>query len=184
MAEEALDVQPVEIPTNMEPVESEITEEQNLQQQIQDLQDKNLRLQAELDNFRKRTLKETEQMRKYQALNLLRDLLPVVDNLHRAVAAAESSEQISDLVTGVQMVSNQLLDVLGRYHAKPINAVGQPFDPNLHEAIQQLPDPNIPANAVSQEIEQGYLLHDRVIRPSKVIVSSGPSATSDQNATR
>lgn len=168
LADDLMEDQPVQIPINTD------TEQPALQEQIDILKDKYLRLQAEFDNFRKRTQKESDQARKYQALNLIRDLLPVVDNLQRALAAAETSDQIADLVAGVQMVSNQILEVLGRYHAKPIIAVGQPFDPNLHEAIQQLPDPNVPAQNISQEIEQGYLLHDRVIRPSKVIVSSGP----------
>ena len=168
LAEDFIESEPVQIPIDTE------SDEPDLQQQVEILRDKYLRSQAEFDNYRKRTQKESEQARKYQALNLIRDLLPVVDNLQRALAAAETSDQISDLIAGVQIVSNQILKVLGRYHAKPIQAAGQPFDPNLHEAIQQLPDSDVPAQNVSQEVEQGYLLHDRVIRPSKVIVSSGP----------
>lgn len=131
------------------------------------------RSQAELENFRRRTQREIEQNRQYQALPLIRDLLPALDNLQRAIKAAETTQSIKDLVQGVEMVAMQINDVFSRYSATRIEAQGKPFDPNLHEAIQQLPS-EYPAMTVIDEIEPGYVLHDRVVRPSKVIVSSGP----------
>ena len=139
-----------------------------------------LRTEAELDNYRKRVQREAEELRRYQALPLARELLPGLDNLRRALAAAESSKNIEDLLQGVRMVAKQFEDILSRHAVQPIEAVGEPFDPNLHEALQQIPSKEYPAMTVVEELERGYTLHDRVVRPSKVIVSSGPpEATSD-----
>jgi molecular chaperone GrpE len=136
--------------------------------------DRLLRLQAELENFRKRMQREMEQSRQYQALPLARDLLPVLDNLRRALGAAEAAGNAAELVEGVNMVVKQFEDVLARHLVVPIEAVGQPFDAHLHEAVQQVPSPDHPPMTVVAEVERGYLLHDRVVRPAKVIVSSGP----------
>jgi molecular chaperone GrpE len=115
-----------------------------------------------------------EQSRQYQALPLARDLLPVLDNLRRALGAAEAAGNAAELVEGVNMVVKQFEDVLARHLVVPIEAVGQPFDAHLHEAVQQVPSPDHPPMTVVAEVERGYLLHDRVVRPAKVIVSSGP----------
>ena len=141
--------------------------------------DRWVRAAAEFDNFRKRAQRETEQERQFQAYAVLRDLLPVVDNLQRAVAAAEVSKNVEELSTGVQMVHKQFEDVLARYSARPIDAAGKPFDPNLHEALTQIPSADHPPMTVLQEVEKGYTLHDRVLRPSKVIVSTAPPSTGD-----
>lgn len=135
-------------------------------------QDQCLRAQAELDNFRKRTQREAQQSRLFQSLPLVRDLLPGFDNLERAIAAAESSASLDELLEGVRMVAQQFGEVLQRHSVQPIPALGEPFDPNLHEAVQQAPSADHPAMTVLNEIERGYQLHDRVIRPSKVIVST------------
>src|SRR5580693_8049690 len=97
-----------------------------------------LRSQAELQNYRKRWQKEAEEMRQYQALPVARDLLPALDNLHRALAAAESSGNVKDLVNGVRLVAKQIEAALGRHDVVSIDSVGKPFDPNLHQAIQQV----------------------------------------------
>jgi molecular chaperone GrpE len=132
-----------------------------------------LRAEAELDNYRKRVQKEAEEFRKYQVLSLAREILPGLDNLGRALAAAESSKNIEDLLQGVSMVARQFEDILNRHSIKPIEALGKPFDPNLHEALGQVPS-EYPATTVAQELEKGYTLHDRVVRPTKVFISSGP----------
>ena len=115
-------------------------------------------------------------MRQYQSLPVVRDLLPVLDNLDRAVEAAESESDAANLVQGVQLVVKQLQDVLGGHAVQPIETENQTFDPNLHEALQQIPSPTHPPMTIVQEVERGYVLHDRVLRPAKVIVSSGPPA--------
>ncbi|MCA9069483.1 MAG: nucleotide exchange factor GrpE [Planctomycetaceae bacterium] len=133
-----------------------------------------LRTEAELDNYRKRVQREAEELRKYQALSFVRDLLPGLDNLHRALQAAETSKNLDDLLKGLSMVTQQFDGILSQHSVKPIEAVGEPFDPNLHEAVQQFPSAEHPPMTVVQDLERGYILHDRVVRPSKVIVSSGP----------
>lgn len=147
-----------------------------LEQQLSDLKERELKAQAELENFRKRILRDTEQTLKYASLNLVRDMLDVVDNLNRATEAATAAGDKGGLVDGVKMVLQQLTSVLDKYHCKPIPAVGKPFDPNVHQAIAQMPSPEHAAGIVMQETSVGYVLHDRVIRPSMVIVSTGNPA--------
>lgn len=134
-----------------------------------------LKSHAEAENFRKRLQRDSEQQLRYANLPLVRDILDVVDNLKRAAEAAAGNEagNSSALLDGVQMVTQQLTNILTRYACKPIQSVGQPFDPNFHEAIAQMPSDEVPAGHVLQEVAVGYLLHDRVIRPSQVIVSTG-----------
>lgn len=134
-----------------------------------------LRAQADFENYRKRTQKEAEQERQYRVLPLARDLLPGLDNLRRALEAAGQSSDLTQLVHGVQMVVRQFDDILARHSVLPIAAVGKPFDPNLHQAIQQVPHSVHPPFTVLTELERGYTLHDRVVRPSTVVVSAAPA---------
>jgi molecular chaperone GrpE len=136
--------------------------------------DKWLRAEAELDNYRKRVQREAEETRKYQALFLVRDLLPGLDNLKRAVDAAAKSQNVEELVKGVSMVAQQIESLLAAHGVEKIEALGRPFDPNLHEAVMQVPSAEYPAMTVVADYESGYRLHDRVVRPSKVAVSGGP----------
>jgi molecular chaperone GrpE len=130
---------------------------------------------ADLENYRKRAQREAEEIRRYHTTSLIRDLLPGLDNLQRAIQAAENSSNIEELLQGVRMVAEQFESVLSSHALKPIEAAGKPFDPNKHEAVQQVPSSEHPPMTVIEEIERGFTLHDRVVRPSKVIVSSGPS---------
>ncbi len=139
-----------------------------------DFRDKLLRMHAELENYRKRAQRERDEERRYAAGPLARDLLPVLDNLQRAVTAAGQGGTIDDLRQGVEMVLQQAREVLAKNQIEIIPAVGQPLDPNRHEAITQMPSADHPPLTVLQEVETGYTLHDRVLRPTKVIVSSGP----------
>jgi molecular chaperone GrpE len=127
---------------------------------------------ADLDNYRRRVQKEAEQERRYAALPLARDILPALDNLHRALEAGKNCGDVNQLVQGVQMVTRQFDEVFAKHAVVPINAVDKPFDPNLHQAIQQVPAPGNPPLTVLTECERGYTLHDRVVRPSTVIVSA------------
>lgn len=137
--------------------------------------DRGLRLQAEMENLRTRTARELVDERKYAPLPLLRDILPVIDNIDRALEAAEQSEEAAALLEGFKLVRQQLVGILQQHNCTRIEAVGEPFDPQIHEAILQQPSEEQPANHVLQETQAGYLLHDRVVRPSQVIVSSGPA---------
>jgi molecular chaperone GrpE len=155
----------------LEASENELTK---LRSDIEDANDRVLRAQAELENYRKRARREMEDERRYAIMPLLRDLLPVIDNLSRAIAAAEKAPGGNGLLAGVKMISQSLADVLARHDCKKIEALHQPFDPAFHEAISQQPSDEYPANTVTMVVQDGYTLHDRVVRPAQVIVSSAP----------
>lgn len=140
-------------------------------------QERWLRAQADFENFRRRARQEAEEARRYQDQRLAADLLPGLDNLARAVAAAESAGSSDELVAGVMMVLRQFEDVLAQHDVVPIACVGQPFDPHRHAALQQIPSADHPPLTVLQEVERGWMLHDRVLRPSRVLVSSAPPET-------
>ena len=140
------------------------------------------RAQAELENFRRRVQREAEQSARYSSLPLIRDLLPALDNLGRTIQAAEQTGKIEDLLQGLQMIVSQFDQVFSAHAAKPITAVGEPFDPNMHEAMQQIPTNEHPPMTVMQELERGYTLHDRVIRPSKVLVACALPEESPESA--
>lgn len=133
--------------------------------------DKFHRATAELENFRRRAQREAELSARYSSLPLIRDLLPALDNVARTIQAAEQTGKVDDLIQGLQMIVAQVDQVFGSHSAKPIPAVGETFDPNLHEALQQVPTDEHPSMTIIQELERGYSMHDRVIRPSKVIVA-------------
>jgi molecular chaperone GrpE len=137
--------------------------------------DRALRLQAEMQNLRNRTSREIADERRYAALPILRDLLPVVDNIDRAIEAAEKAGEVENLLEGFRLVRQQLLTTLARHECEPIPAEGQPFDPNFHQAILQQPSADVPAGNVMMVTQNGYKLQDRVVRPAQVIVSSGPA---------
>ena len=136
-------------------------------------QDLQLRALAELDNYRKRAAREMQDQLRYAQLPLVRDVLPVLDNVQRAIDAAEKTHDAAALLEGINLVAQQLRDVLKRHHCTPIEALHAPFDPNVHEAILQQPSAELPANTVLQDVRAGYRLFDRVVRPSQVIVSTG-----------
>ena len=138
--------------------------------------DQVLRLQAEMDNLRKRTSKEIQTERQYGAMGLMRELLPVVDNIDRAIEAAQQTSDAEGLLEGFRLVQQQLMTVLDHHHCQLIDAEGEVFNPDFHEAILQQPSAEHPAHSVVMVTQTGYKLHDRVIRPAQVIVSSGPPA--------
>ena len=130
-----------------------------------------LRVSAELENYRKRSRRELEERQKYAESALLRDLLPVIDNLRRAETAATTSTDHDEMLSGVRMITGQLQDILARHHCEEIPAAGQPFDPTVHEAVTQIAVPDTLPGTIVEVIEPGYRLHDRVLRPSRVVVS-------------
>lgn len=136
-----------------------------------DYKNKWARALADLDNYRRRVQKEMEEDRKYAAIPLLKAVLPGLDGLQLTLKAAETSKNADDLITGVSMVVKQFDAALATAGITAIEAVGQPFDPHQHEAISQRPAADHPPMTVLDEVERGYTLHDRVVRPSKVIVS-------------
>jgi molecular chaperone GrpE len=132
------------------------------------------RTRADFENYQKRTQRDAAQERRYWHAGLALDLLPILDNFERAVAAAKQAGETGPLVQGVAMVQAQVLDVLNRHGITRIEAQGQPFDPNLHQAVMQQPSADQPPNTVVQVLEQGFMIHDRVLRPARVVVAAGP----------
>jgi len=131
------------------------------------------RTRADFENYEKRVLRDHAQERRYLHGGLAKDLLPALDNLERAMHAAKQAGEEGPLVQGVALVQSQLLDILKRHGISRIAAEGQPFDPALHEAIMQQPAHGKPPGTVLQVAEQGFTIHDRVLRPAKVVVSAG-----------
>jgi len=150
----------------------QLSEVDALREELGESKQRLLRTHADLENFRKRASRELENERRYAAIPLLRDLLPVADDIQRAIAAAEESEGESGLLEGFRLVAQQLDSVLKKHHCTEIPAAGEAFDPNLHEAISYLPSPDHEPNTVMQVTSKGYRLHDRVVRPSQVVVAA------------
>jgi molecular chaperone GrpE len=160
----------------------------DLEAQLQDAGQKVLRAQAELENYRKRAQREMADERRYAALPLVRDLLAVLDNLNRAIEATQArsvsegtqarsaSEGSAGLLEGVKMVANQFEAVLKQHGCTPIETVGHAFDPNQHQAIAQERSDQYTAGTITRSAQIGYKLHDRVVRPAQVFVSTGPAS--------
>jgi molecular chaperone GrpE len=132
------------------------------------------RVKADFDNYQKRQARDLAEERRYAQAPLALDLLTPLDNLDRAVAAAKQAGDNSPLAQGVYMVQGQLLEVLRRHGVTRIDAEGKPFDPNKHQAVLQQPSAQVPPNTVLQVLEQGYMIHDRVLRAARVVVSAAP----------
>lgn len=146
-----------------------------LRAELGEMKDRWLRTQADLENFKRRATKEKQDALRFGSEHLLRDLLPVIDNLHRALAHAKSDDPI---VAGVQMVLKGLDEVFERHGVKVVPARGTTFDPNLHEAISHVESEH-PPNTVIDEHQRGYVLHDRLLRPALVTVGKGPARADD-----
>ncbi|MRH43072.1 nucleotide exchange factor GrpE [Aquibacillus halophilus] len=165
--QELVDETTEEIAEN-ETVDSEL---ENLKQEKEEMRERLLRLQAEYDNFRKRTQKEKEADRKYKSQALVTELLPVVDSFERALSIEVNDESTSSFVEGVKMVYRQLTDALGKEGVEEIKTTGEEFDPHLHQAVMQVEDDQYESNIVLEELQKGFKLKDRVIRPAMVKVN-------------
>jgi molecular chaperone GrpE len=144
---------------------------QNLTSKLEEADNRYLRLQADFDNFRRRTRLDIEAGEKYKAQKLVTELLPTLDNFERALQIEADNEQTRSLLQGMEMVYRSLVDALKKEGVEPIEAVGKEFDPNFHQAVMQGEDENFGSNIVSAEFQKGYMLKDRVIRPSMVKVN-------------
>jgi molecular chaperone GrpE len=143
---------------------------------LQEVHERMLRSVADLENYRKRAQKEKEQMQKFGAEKILSDFLPVLDNLDRALDHSNSAADFSSLMQGVSMTRKLFEDALTKHGVQPIPAVGHPFDPHVHEAIQQVEREDLPPNQVISELVSGYTLNDRLLRPALVVVARAPTA--------
>jgi molecular chaperone GrpE len=158
---------------NAEPPEraSAAADGATLARQLQESEDRLLRTQAELENFRKRSRREYEDALRYRELDLLRDLLPVLDNVLRAVEASEKTTDVESLRSGFRMTAQQIEKLLDAHGCKTIETEGQDFDPSVHDAILQQVVPDVKPGRIVGVASRGYRLHDRVVRPAQVIVA-------------
>lgn len=130
-----------------------------------------LRSQAEIDNLRKRYQKEQQELAKFANESLLKQLLPVADNLEKAIEHSQNETSADALRKGVELTLKSLMDVLQKAGVETIEAVGEPFDPNFHEAVSEVADDSVETGTVIKDLQKGYVLNQRLIRPSMVIVS-------------
>jgi molecular chaperone GrpE len=157
-----------------EPVVDEIgVEVTRLQQEVDRLRELYLRKMADFDNYRKRQERDMVEFRRFAHADLLRDCLPVVDNLERALAAPVGNG--GSLQTGVELVLRQFKEILARYGLAEVNPLGGPFDPSFHEAFQRQGMEGVAENTVVQVLQKGYLLGERLLRPALVVVAAAPA---------
>ncbi len=150
------------------------------EQQSKEHYDRLLRLSAEFDNYKKRTTRETQELVKYANENLIKDLLTIVDNLERAIeSAGHEGDADEPLMQGIQLTLSEVLKLLERYHVKPVKSLGEPFDPAFHQAMMQEETADQAANTVLREMQKGYILHDRLLRPAMVVVTKAPTVSPD-----
>ncbi len=143
--------------------------------------DRFLRQAAEFDNYKKRTSRDRDDAVRFAKESLIKDLLPIIDNLERAVAHAAGGGNGKPFVEGVEMVLRSLVDALGKHGVTQISAVGQPFDPAKHEAMAQLETDAHEPNSVVEELHKGYMLHDRLLRPALVTVAKAAKTQGKKN---
>ena len=156
------------------PPEDEVTK---LRREVEELRDKNLRLVAEQQNLQKRALRDKQEALRYAESAFATQLLVVLDDFDRTFESAQSATDVAVVADGMRIVYEHFLKVLQQHGIQPIDALGKPFDPSYHEAMMQQPSEEHPAGTILQEMARGYTMHDRVLRPSRVIVSGGPPSS-------
>jgi molecular chaperone GrpE len=147
------------------------------------LSDKYIRLAAEFDNYKRLSQRDQRDQIRFGNEQLLKELLPVVDNMERAIKAAQASGGDSALVQGVELTLKQLSGALAKFGVQTIETAGQEFDPSAHQAVSYGPSDDVPVNKVLDEFQKGYRLHDRILRAAMVSVSSGPAQGNERDTT-
>lgn len=150
------------------------------EEELKALNDKYLRQAAEFDNYKRLAQRDQRDQIRFGNEQLLRELLPVVDNLERAIKAAKGAKSSEGLIQGVDLTLKQLQGVLGKFGVQSIPTMGQPFDPSGHQAVATVPSSQVPDQHVVEEFQRGYRLHDRILRPAMVTVSSGAESGSNE----
>jgi len=145
---------------------------ETLHLELAEARDRGLRALAELENYRNRMNRIMAEDRKYASMDIVRALLPVWDNMGRAIEAAEKDSDSAALIDGVKMMHKEFVDILQKNHVEKIEALHQPFDPNFHESIASIPTEEYPVNTVIFESQTGFKLYDRVVRPSQVVLAA------------
>lgn len=169
--EQNIDEQAEPLQEEAEEISEQQLEIQRLQQEVEEKQNRLLRLQADLENYRRRVRLDQEAAMKYRAQSLIENILPALDNFERALNVEAKEEETKQLLKGMEMVHRQLQDALKTEGLEVIEASGKEFDPNFHQAVMQVEDSNFASNVVIEELQKGYLLKDRVVRPTMVKVN-------------
>ena len=144
----------------------------NAESKYKEMQDRYLRLNAEFDNYKKRMMRENSDRLKYFNMELIKELLPSVDNLERAIShAGDENSDLENMIEGLQMVYKGMQEAFGKFGVSEIESIGKEFNPNCHQAVGMIESQEIPENHVAEECLKGYYLHDRIIRPTMVRVS-------------
>lgn len=144
--------------------------------------DRLLRVSAEFENYKKRATREMEDFKKFANQSLIKDLLPVIDNLELALKSSTEDKNVAqNLIDGVDLTYKEILKTFEKHRVAQIEALGQPFDPNFHEAVMREETDDHPENTVTNELQKGYLMHDRLIRPSMVVVAMPKNQENDQD---
>ena len=152
-----------------------------LKKEAEETQDRLLRVAAEFENYKKRSVREMNDFRKFANENFAKAMLPVVDNLDRAIESSSSDTHTnSSLVEGVSMTLREIVKVFEEYGVRPFESLGKPFDPGLHQAVMQEESDAYPENTVSKELQKGYMIHDRLLRPAMVVVSKKKAGPENQ----
>jgi molecular chaperone GrpE len=168
---------PVKVDDPMKDLEAQLAAKE---QEAKENYDRLLRISAEFDNYKKRTSRELEEFRKFANQSLIKELLSVVDNLELAMESTNGHQTIDQgLLQGLEMTHKEILKVFEKFNVKPIEAKGQVFDPNFHEAVMQEETDEVEANTIVNELQKGYLINDRLLRPSMVVVARS-KANKDQ----
>ena len=153
------------------------------EQEAQETYDRLLRVSAEFENYKKRASREMEEFRKFSNQSLLKEMLSVVDNLELAMNSANGHKTIDKgLLQGLEMTHSEILKVFEKFNVKPIEAIGQVFDPTFHEAVMQEQTDEFDDNTVINELQKGYLIHDRLLRPSMVVVAKASEKKDDKDS--
>lgn len=180
--EQSVEMEPMEGTASVGELEALSAEADEWKGKYQLLQDQYARLAADFDNYRKRMREEQESLVRYGAQKSVMELLPVLDNLERATASLSENSDPAVLYKSFSVVLKQLMDGLDAMGIKKIPAIGQPFDPQYHEAVNRMPSAEFAENTNMYEAQSGYQLHDKVIRPAMVVVSTGPAEEAENLA--
>ena len=141
-----------------------------------------LRNQADFENFKKRTAREKADLLKFRNESLMRELLPVIDNFERSLAHAKDAPSIDDIISGIDLIKKDLMHKLEKFGLKAISAQGEPFDPLKHEAALQIETSEHTENTIVDELQKGYCIHDRLLRPAMVTVAKAPSTHHNESS--
>ena len=146
---------------------------QSKEEELKQTHDRMLRISADFENYKKRSAREISEFRKYANQGLLKEMLPVVDNLELAIKSTDGKRDIDkSLLEGLEITRKEILKVLEKFHVSPVTAIGKPFDPEFHEAVMRQESDDFPENTVVSEFQKGYLIHERLLRPAMVVVAS------------